>query len=580
MQTILDYFLGSATQIYQDQAVTANNNPSYKTIGKPHLDYYSGVTRQSNELDIIRLAQECIDSDLRLAVLTFFQKRDCRSGAGERNPFILSMAKVPESLRRRLYPLIPEYGYWKDLNKLARIIPNDQEYIATFFARHLLINMQNFPQGDRNLEKWLPTEKQHDSKNWHAITKIINAFNNYIEEPIKLKYNVVNTILEELKYRLAKINEEITVDYVMGGSLAITSEDIPDVKIIGDKYQHVLNKANNLPIVLTKLKPTGYRKWCSFVRAYYDVVEHFKSTDEWNLINYSKVPSIAFNRTKKQFAKHDEMRFQAFVESVKKGESKINISRLMPYELLEQESSEVRDEQWKLIVKEAREFYAKVDKDNIFRPENSIHVADTSASMTSIGPPKPIDVSLSLAFLMSEVSGKAMYTFSGTPKRYEPTWTSLTEAQDTVNDPNYNTNFRGVIDRIYDDCMVEADQKGVSPSEVIPSTIYIYTDGGFDQMCHISPITAIDYTKSKFEKFKKIPIIIFWNVAGNVKDFAVTTEHTGVVQIAGFSKDIYKIFTRLVSIEEINPEGFFRRSVLSERYQPILKIYNEWNEKS
>lgn len=577
MEAVINYIIGSPS------AVTYNGNPSFSTIGKAHLDYYGGVTRQTSEEEIERLAQECIELDLRLALVTFFQKRDCRGGSGERKSFIVSMSKVPGDLRRKLYSLIPEYGYWKDLNKLARVIPADQDFIAELFATQLYSNIVKFVgidtdlniESNRNLEKWIATESQQDDKSWHAVSKIIKSFNSHLIIPITLRNNVVNKVIDDLKSCLAKISKEFVVDYKVGGDLKIKIKDDEKVQILINRYNHVLNKASNLPIKLMELKRTGYRKWCSFARGYYEIVEHFKSTDDWSLINYSTVPSIAFDRTKKEFAKHDQERFHQFIESVKKGETKINVGRLMPFELVAQPSSEVRDEQWKQVVKETHEFYANVNKDNIFYPENGIHIADVSGSMTSGGTPKPIDVSLSLAFLMSEVSGRPMYTFSGEPKKYSPIWTSLTEAQQMVNDENYNTNFRKLIDRIYDDCMIEADQKEVAPSEVIPGSIYIYTDGGFDQMCSEKPTTAIDYIKNKFDKFKKIPVIIFWNVAGNVKDFAVNTDYTGVVQLAGFSKDVYQIFTRLTSVEDISPEGFFRKAVLNERYQPILKVYDE-----
>jgi hypothetical protein len=555
METVTNFLFGSST---------TNGNPSYSTVGKSHLDYYAGVTRQTSVEDIERLAKECAESDLRLAVATFFQKRDCREGSGERKPFILSMVMIPQELRYHLYTLVPEYGYWKDLNSLARHIPQDQDFIAHLLSYQLLKNIQNFgtTDCDRNLEKWLPTEGQKDDKNWNAVNKIIEAFNENCKIHIKLRNNIVEIVLKDFGQRLSKLAEKATVRLASNGELVIGIKgdvDSTKVNFLLNKYQHILNTANNLPSNIVKLNKSGYRKWCSFARAYYEVIEHFKSTNDWKLINYSAVPSIAFDRTKKQFEKHDEQRFKQFIESVKKGETTINVGRLMPYELVAQDSSDIRDEQWKQIVKETRNFYSEISEDRIFHPKNSIHVADVSASMLS-GTPVPIHVSLSLVFLMSEVSGKPMFTFSGEPKKYEPTWETLTEAQKMVKDANYNTDFRKLIDRIH----TEKDS---------PKVIYIYTDGGFDKMCKESPTTAIDYIKKKFDD---PPIIIFWNVSGNVKDFTVNTEHKGVVQLAGFSKDVYKIFTRLTSIDEINPEEFFRKAVLNERYHPVLKIYDEW----
>lgn len=571
-------------------AFTFNGNTSFATIGKPYLDYYGGVTRQTDDEDILRLAQQCLEENIELALATFFQKRDCRGGAGERKPFILSLTKIAQQeLRHNLYSLIPIYGYWDDLNALARIIPEDQAYIAEMFAQQLLKNIQSFVQKDtdsifdRGLEKWLPTEGQQDDKNWNAVNKIINAFNLRLNdiEPIQLRYSVCDTLLTEYKKKVEKIDviAARSAKYLPDGTLQIDN-CLGKIEELTRKYQHLLDKARNLPIILNSMMKTGYRKWCTFARAYSEVVEHFKSIGKWNLINYPSVPSIAFDRTKKQFAEHDAERFLEFVSQVKQGSGKINVGQLMPYQLLSQENSEVRDEQWRLIVKETKEFYAKVDMDNVLHPKQSIHVADVSGSMTGGSNPRPIDVAISLAILMSEVSGKALYTFSAEPCKYEPTWTSLTEAQSMINDSNYNTNFRALIDRIYDDCLAKANQQKVDPSEIIPGAIYIYTDGGFDKMCSEKPTTATDYIKKKFDEFNKVPLIIFWNVAGNIKDFAVNEECSGMVQLAGFSKDLYQSFTRLTSLDEIGPEAFFRQAVLNERYEQIVEVYRNWKTQS
>jgi len=564
---------------------TYNGNPSFSTIGKPHLDYYGGVTRQTSDEDILCLTIDSLRSDFHLALVTFFQKRDCRGGAGERKPFILSMTKIPQELRRVLYHIIPEYGYWDDLNKIATVIEEDRKIIAEIFAKQLLTNMKAFDVDsrnpikagvDRNLEKWLPTERQSDDKKWKAVQAIINQFNSLSNNRIYLRRSAISAVLAGVRKRAEKIDPDVSICY-SGDSLSISCDKDGSMT---RKYSHILKKAYALPRSIDKLNRVGYRKWCSFARSFYEIIEHFKSTDDWDLINYSAVPSIAFDRTKKQFEKHDHERFNEFIKSVKKGEAKINIGRLMPFELVRQPSSEVRDEQWRLIVEETRKFYSSVDQENIFHPANSIHVADVSGSMTMGLNPRPIDVSLSLAFLMSEVGQRPMYTFSGKPCRYEPSWKNLTAAQEMVQDPNYNTDLRELIDRIYGDCMEAADRDNVPPSDKIPSSIFIYTDGGFDFMCDMSPISAIDYIQSKFNRFKKIPTIVFWNVAGNTKDFAVTSNHKGCIQLAGFSKDLYTTFMHLTSIDEINPEAFFRKAVLSERYLPILILYDEWRAKN
>lgn len=570
-------------------ATTYNGNPSYATIGKPHIDYFAGVTRQTPDSEISRLAQSCFDSDQRLAIATFFQKRDCRGGAGERKPFILSFKVLPADLRERLYSIVPQFGYWDDLNSFARAIPEDRSVIAGLFATYLRDNIVGFETGvlHRPLEKWLPTEGQQDDKTWGAVKKIVKAFNRQFdkEAPFDLRTRVLKKLGKDLEKQVKKLDFHAEV---VPGERTVwrvketegypwSEETTSKIKEVTARFGHIATKAQVLPTFFSKLSLTDYRKWCSFMRAYFEVLEHYKSEGEWDLIDFSKIPSIAFDRNKEQFQEHIPEKFTAFMKKVESGEEKINVGRLMPFQLIPRPSSEVRDIQWRLIVEETKKFYTEVPLDNIFHPQNVIHVADVSGSMiTTSMNPRPIDVALSLTFLGAEVGKRACYTFSTTSKRYEPTWTSLTEAQAIFRDSNCSTNFRSLIDRIFDDCMKEADKKGVPPSQCFPGSIFIYTDGGFDQMCRESPTSAADYLTSKFDGFSKIPVVVFWNVAGNLSDFTTTTEHQKIVQLAGFSKDLYKIFTRLTSIDGLGPEILFKKAVLTERYEIPLAVYDSW----
>jgi hypothetical protein len=72
---------------------------------------------------------------------------------------------------------------------------------------------------------------------------------------------------------------------------------------------------------------------------------------------------------------------------------------------------------------------------------------------------------------------------------------------------------------------------------------------------------------------------VFWNVSGNVKDFTVDISGKGIIQIAGFSKDLYQTMLELDTIQSITPESFFRKAVLSERYTAVSKIYTAWVNK-
>jgi len=95
------------------------------------------------------------------------------------------------------------------------------------------------------------------------------------------------------------------------------------------------NKLGKLTAKNLGLSEKEYRKTLSVLRRYLDVTEVKMSHNQWSDINYAGVPSRAMSIYRNAFRKHDEDRFNAYIESVSKGEAKINSSTLFPYDILE-----------------------------------------------------------------------------------------------------------------------------------------------------------------------------------------------------------------------------------------------------
>lgn len=77
-----------------------------------------------------------------------------------------------------------------------------------------------------------------------------------------------------------------------------------------------------------------YRKTLSSLRKHLDVTEVKMSSNRWEDINYSAVPSIASKNYNKAFFKHDKERRETFLKAVEKGEKKMNVSVLTPCDLI------------------------------------------------------------------------------------------------------------------------------------------------------------------------------------------------------------------------------------------------------
>jgi hypothetical protein len=81
------------------------------------------------------------------------------------------------------------------------------------------------------------------------------------------------------------------------------------------------------------LKPTQYRKLLSQNT---EVVEQLMCANEWPVINYSHVPSIAAKMYSKAFAKRDSLRYEEYLTKLIKGDTdvKINAGAIFPHDVI------------------------------------------------------------------------------------------------------------------------------------------------------------------------------------------------------------------------------------------------------
>ena len=143
------------------------------------------------------------------------------------------------------------------------------------------------------------------------------------------------------------------------------------------------------------LKVRGYyRRWIiSPLRRQTQVPETYMSSNQWQLVNYKRVPALCMRNSKKLFFEHDCERFKAYLLDVAKGKKSIAGGTLLPNELLGEavaletalktngEDPELRmhlqvaEGQWNSLVAKLRESGAL---------GNCLAICDVSGSMGSI----------------------------------------------------------------------------------------------------------------------------------------------------------------------------------------------------
>ena len=151
----------------------------------------------------------------------------------------------------------------------------------------------------------------------------------------------------------------------------------------------------------------AYRKvYLNPLREAIKVVEAQMSRNQWDKIEYNRVPSVSMKRNTKNFQKHDQQRFTEYLGQVKSGEKKIASGALLPHEIvsrlmkssypsyfwMQRESGgeadpheQVAELQWKSYV------------DNLKKSlESALAVADVSSSMKGT----PMEVSIGKLIIM------------------------------------------------------------------------------------------------------------------------------------------------------------------------------------
>lgn len=337
----------------------------------------------------------------------------------------------------------------------------------------------------------------------------------------------------------------------------------------------------------TKERP--YRKMLSKLRAYLKVVEVDMSAGRWDSIDYSAVPSRANLLYNSAFLKNDEERRRAYLESLQKGETKINAGVLFPHDIIHKYSTRpfskdvTLEELWKAL------------PDYVNGAGNTICVADGSGSMTSsVGGTSvtALEVANALAIYFSERSSgqfKDQYiTFSENPQLVDfHNAKTLQEKIRIARSHNEvaNTNIEAVFDLI----LQTAIRKNMRQDE-LPANILILSDMEFDncvcaqgqmetyidwfgrprtRMTQVKPTGKLFdiFAKRYAEHGYKLPRLVFWNICGRTGTIPVKENDLGVALVSGFSPAIVK----MVLSNSTDPFECLLEQLNSPRYDAVDK---------
>jgi len=309
------------------------------------------------------------------------------------------------------------------------------------------------------------------------------------------------------------------------------------------------------------LSPKEYRK---LLVENSNTVEQLMCANEWSAIQYSKLPSKAMSDLMKAFTKHDKERFAAYLESVNKGEAKINAGAVYPYDIVKNlrfGDKSGANTQWNALPN-----YLEGNK------ERFLPVVDVSGSMSCPAGNNPnvtcMDVAISLGLYISERNvgpfKDAFVTFSNNPKlqilngNLQERFSQLSRAEWDMS-----TNVEAVFNLI----LQKAKSSNV-PAEEMPTMILIMSDMEFNSG------TRGNFGLSAQQMFEKMyaeagynmPKIVYWNIQAKSDNFPVHFDKNGVALVSGFSPSL---LTNLLGGKDLTPMSMMLEVINSERYSVI-----------
>lgn len=319
---------------------------------------------------------------------------------------------------------------------------------------------------------------------------------------------------------------------------------IPRKGVFANKLRRYLN-----------LTPKTYRKLLVELT---NVVEQKMCANDWESIEFGKIPSLAAARYQNAFNKHVPELYEKYKENLKTGKDKINAGAVYPYDVLKSLKSGDKDiavQQWNSLPD-----YLDGNKENL------LCLVDVSGSMDTqaTGNLTCLDVAISLGLYISERS-KGIFqdcfiTFSEKPK-LEKLRGDLLDKYTQIIHSNWGGNTD--IEKVFDLILNAALTHSVS-SEDMPTKLIILSDMQFDDAFDYPDLKIFELIEKKYSLFNyKVPDIIFWNLR-NSNGVPITFHQNGAALVSGFSPSIMK---SILACTEISPVKIMMETINKDRYE-------------
>ena len=320
-----------------------------------------------------------------------------------------------------------------------------------------------------------------------------------------------------------------------------------------------------------QLSSKEYRLLLSNLRKRINVLERLMSANEWDKIEFDKIPSKAGLVYKQAFMRRDLIA-KKYSDFIKNENTKVNVKTLYPYEIVKKAMSARTD-----VDKAAVEKYWNNQPD-WFKgaAANIICVVDTSGSMTwGSGNVNPIDVACSLGMYAAERLNGPFHnryiSFSSRPQLIEIRGVDFCDKVRRIYRANLcdNTDLTAVFDLLKRTAL----QPNVN-KEDIPTTIVVISDMEIDEASgyyhsnrnlwsKASAGTTMERVRKEWaEVGLKMPKLVYWNV--NARNDTILDLGPNVSYVSGCSPVIFKQI-----MTDVTGYKLMLDKLMSDRYKNI-----------
>ena len=282
---------------------------------------------------------------------------------------------------------------------------------------------------------------------------------------------------------------------------------------------------------------------------------------------YARVASLAMNKYKEVFQKHDKHRVAGFFDEVRTGRARMPADAVLPHELiaaaLKGEHDEDAELQW-------RRMAASLAAEG--RLANCIAVCGLSGA-TSAATDTAASAAIALGLLISELSQEPwkgrVITFNETHQLHKVLGTSLKEKLrplvESMGKHKKGANLQGVFSKI-----LQLAVAGGLCRDMMVKRVFVLSDMDFDGWTGTASLWKTEYQgicdKFAAEGFT-VPQVVFWNVGTSKASTPVVAAQEGTALVSGYSKNLVRLF--LEADGELTPAAVVADAISGLEYEAL-----------